>query len=122
MSLAEFFMPIIPRHRRLLERLAEQLKKDRYGAIGWRGLMDEDEPFTVDQLFKPLQERGLVEDLTATDLGKAGVYFVHITPLGLRCLGMGLMLKEPRIVSEKEMNKYISAPPATVTAIVESVS
>jgi hypothetical protein len=116
LSLSEHFMPIIPRHIRLLERLHDQLKADQYGGIGWRGLMDENEPFTIDQLFKPLMERGMVEDLSKTDLGKAGVYFVRITPLGLKCLHLGVMLKEQRVTTEQEIAKYITAPPQEVVA------
>ena len=121
MSLTDHFMPIIPRHQRLLERLAEQIRIDRYGAIGWKGLLDEGETFTIDELFKPLVERGLVEDLSHTDLGKAGIYFVHITPIGLRCLDLGMMLKEPRFTTEKEMTKIIGPPtPKVIEAVKEA--
>jgi hypothetical protein len=104
LSILDLFVPIIPRHIRLMQRLVDQKKIDRLGCIGWRGLMDEDEVFTIDQLFKPLRERGLVEDLTKSDLGNAGVYFVHITPLGEKCLGLGYMLREPRVMSDAEQN------------------
>jgi len=110
-SLSEHFMPIIPRHIRLLEKLRDQLRVDMLGGIGWRGLMDENEPLTVDQLFKPLMDRGLIEDLSHTPLGPAGIYFVRITSIGVRCLNLGLMLKEPRITTDQEMNKYVTAPP-----------
>lgn len=120
MSMSEHFMPIIPRHHRLLVRLREQLKADQFGGIGWRGLMDDDEEFTIDQLFKPLMDRGMVEDLSHSELGAAGVYFVRITTIGLRCLNLGMMLKEPRHTSEKEMDKYIVTPPADVVKQVEA--
>jgi hypothetical protein len=94
---------MIPRHERLLKRLVEQKGIDRYGGIGWRGLMDENELYTIDQLFKPLIERGLVEDLSATELGQRGTYFVRITPLGEHCLSLGLMLLEPRSMTPREM-------------------
>jgi hypothetical protein len=113
-SVSEHFVPIIPRHRRLLEKLREQLKVDEYGGMGWRGLMDEDEEFTIDQLFKPLMERGMVEDLSHTALGNAGIYFVRITRTGLKCLSLGVMPKDPRPTTELEIDKYITAPPADV--------
>jgi hypothetical protein len=102
MSVVDLFVPIIPRHIRLLERLVEQKKIDKFGCIGWRGLMDENESFTIDQLFKPLTDRGLVEDLRNSELGAPGIYFVHITPLGEHCLGLGYMLKAARIMSDNE--------------------
>ena len=117
----ELFIPIIPRHQRLLTRLIEQFKIDPYGSIGWKGLLDEDEPFTVDQLFKPLVDRGLVEDLTR-EMGRSGIYFVHITKAGIICHGMGMMLKEPRHLKPHEVRengKAIAAlakPPKTESA------
>lgn len=123
MSLADHFMPIIPRHQRLLAKLEEQRRVDQFGGIGWRGLMDEEEPFTIDQLFKPLMERGLVEDLSQTEIGNAGIYFVRITKLGMICLRLGMMLKEPRPTTEKEIAKYIGVePPAKVIEAVQEVS
>ena len=108
MSVSELFMPIIPRHQKLLTRLIEQFKVDPYGSIGWRGLLEENEAFTIDQLFKPLVDRGLVEDLTE-HMGRSGTYFVHITKLGMICQAMGVMLKEPRILTGDEVTKYLAA-------------
>lgn len=109
-------VPIIPRHLRILQRLMEQRKTDQYGCIGWRGLLDDPETFTMDQLFKPLQDRGLIEDLSQTEMGHGGTYFVRITPLGAFCFGIGYMLKDARPTTELEIRKYISdvapVPPA----------
>ena len=104
---------IIPRHLRILQRLIEQRKIDQYGCIGWRGLLDDPETFTMDQLFKPLVDRGLIEDLSQTEMGQGGTFFVRITPLGQFCYGIGYMLKEPRPTTELEIRKYIAdvAPP-----------
>ena len=99
---------IIPRHLRILGRLVDQRRVDRYGCIGWRGLLDDPEAFTMDQLFKPLMERGLIEDLSQTELGKGGTHFVRITPLGAFCYGIGYMLKDARPTTELEIRKYIS--------------
>ena len=104
-------MPIS--HQRLLTRLVEQYKVDPYGSIGWRGLLDEDEAFTMDQLFKPMVERGLVEDLTQ-QMGASGVYFVHITPLGKLCLSLGMILKECRVMTPDDM-KVLRVPPQRAT-------
>jgi hypothetical protein len=108
----DMFMPIIPRHTRLLQRLVEQKKNDKYGMIGWRGLMDAEEPYTIDQLFKPLLERGLVEDLSKTEMGGPGIYFVRITPMGEHCLSLGYMLKAPRPMNAADLKTL----PAEVTA------
>ena len=105
----EQFMTIIPRHLRVLQELQKQKKRDAFGGIGWGALRDEDDPFTYDQLFPPLIERGLIEDLTATELGPAGKYFVRITPLGTVCLGMGIMLRDARKVTEPEL-KALNIP------------
>ena len=106
-------VPIIPRHLRILQRLIEQRKIDQFGCIGWRGLLDDPETFTMDQLFKPLVDRGLIEDLSQTEMGRGGTLFVRITPLGQFCYGIGYMLKEPRPTTELEIRKYIAdvAPP-----------
>jgi hypothetical protein len=109
---AELFMPISPRHRRALEMLVEQKKRDSLGGIGIAALHDEDDVFTLEQITEPLMERGLIEDLTWTDLEAAGKYFVRITPLGDVCLAFGQMLREPRIVSDKAM-KMLLQPPAS---------
>jgi hypothetical protein len=89
-------MEIPPRHRRALEMLREQKTRDSLGGIGKGALRDEDEPFTLEQIADPLLQRGLIEDLTWTDLGAGGKYFVRITPLGEACLGLGYMLRETR--------------------------
>lgn len=102
---------IIPRHLRILGRLIEIRRTDQYGCIGWRGLLDDPETFTMDQLFKPLVERGLIEDLSSTPMGHAGTYFVRITPLGQFCYGIGYMIKDARPTTELEIQKYISGTP-----------
>jgi hypothetical protein len=105
---------IIPRHLRILGALIERRKIDQFGAIGWRGLMDDPETFTMDQLFKPLRDRGLVEDLSA-EMGNGGTYFVRITKLGQFCYGIGYMLKDPRPTTEAEIRKYITELPRPST-------
>lgn len=99
------FMAIPPRHQRALEMLAviSRQPRDIYGAIGVAALRDEDEPFTLEQIVSPLMERGLIEDLSQTELGKGGKYFVRITRLGEICLSLGYMLREPRKVADPEL-------------------
>jgi hypothetical protein len=108
MTILEKFMPIIPRHQRLLSDLVAVRNRDVFGGIGWAALLDEDEQFTIDQLFKPLRDRGLIEDLTGTELGERGAMFVRITPVGQKCLGLGWMLKEPRPMHDGEVKKYLA--------------
>jgi len=115
MSASEHFMPIIPRHKRLLEDLRAQKARDFLGGIGWGALKDEDEPFTYEELFTPLMQRGLIEDLSATELGAGGKYFVRITALGERCLSLGVMLKYPRHTTEQEIQKILGPPAQTGT-------
>jgi hypothetical protein len=116
-SLTEHFVQIIPRHQRLLERLIEQQKVDIHGGIGWRGLLEGDQDLTMDQLFVPLLDRGLIEDLTAVpDFGpKAGTYFVRITPVGKLCAAYGYMLKTRHKSTEKEVHKYLAELPRPET-------
>jgi hypothetical protein len=102
-TIKDRFMQIPPRHQRALEMLREQRTRDPLGAIGAGALRDEDDPFTLEQIANPLWERGLIEDLTGTEMETAGRYFVRITPLGLVCLGLGYMLREPRKATEHEM-------------------
>jgi hypothetical protein len=104
----EHFVQLLPRQLRLLERLIEQKKVDLYGGIGWRGLLEGEDDWPMDQLFKPLLERGLIEDLTAVpDFGtRSGQYFVRITPLGKLCASYGWMLKATHTATEKEMEKF----------------
>ena len=105
-SVKERFMVIPPRHHRALELLAviaKQPSRDILGAIGVGALHDEDEPFTLEQIVKPLFERGLIEDLTETELGAGGKYFVRITALGVVCLGLGMMLRDGRKATEAEI-------------------
>jgi hypothetical protein len=107
------FMEIIPRHRRALEFLAAlalQPGRDPLGCIGVAALRDEDEPFTLEQIVNPLFDRGLIEDLTATELGRGGKYFVRITKLGAFCLGLGIMLRDARKSSELEIKKLLQPP------------
>jgi hypothetical protein len=110
MPVSDRFMPIPPRHQRALELLREQRKHDGLGCIGTGALRDDDDdPFTIEQIAGPLFERGLIEDLTWTDLGEGGKYFVRITNAGLVCLGLGYMLREPRKVSEAELKRLGAA-------------
>ena len=103
-------IPIIPRHLRILGALIARRKVDMFGCIGWKGLLDDPETFTMDEIFRPLVVRGLIEDMSATQLGNAGSYFVRITPLGQFCYGIGYMLKDARPTTEAEIKKYISTP------------
>lgn len=99
------FMVISPRHRQALELLQAQKTRDHLGALGLGALRNEDDVFTLEQIAVPLLQRGLIEDLTKTELGPGGKYFCRITKLGEFCLGVGYMLKEPRPSSELEMRK-----------------
>ena len=103
MSATEKFMPIPPRYIQALQMLVEQKKKDAFGGIGVGALREEDEPLTLEQIVSPLWERGLVEDLTETELGPAGRYFVRITALGVACLHLGVMLRDPRKAADAEI-------------------
>jgi hypothetical protein len=104
-TISEQFIHIMPRHQRLLAALFEQRKYDPFGGIGWRALMDEDEQFTPEQLFGPLLERGLIEDLTEAHKMASGKYFVHITALGIACMNFGQMLREPRRPDSHELKQ-----------------
>jgi hypothetical protein len=106
------FIEMIPRHRRALEMLVAQKKRDSFGGIGVGALRDEDEPFTLEEIVQPLWERGLVEDLTQTELGSGGKYFVRITRLGEVCLGLGYMLRERRKATQDELQQLAGAQPA----------
>ena len=109
MAAIDAFMPIIPRHQKALSLLRDQKQKDILGGIGWNALREKGEPFTLEQIAAPLLDRGLIEDLTATELGNGGKFFVRITPLGLYCLGLGYMLKNPRITTETEMKNLAAS-------------
>ena len=102
-TVKEKFMTIPPRHQRALQMLMEQRKKDLLGGIGVGALRDEDEPFSLEQIVQPLWMRGLVEDLTETEMGGAGKYFVRITALGVVCFDLGMMLRDPRSVTDAEI-------------------
>ena len=106
--MTEHFVQILPRHMRILTRLLEQAKADMFGSIGWKALIEGEDDWTMDELFVPLLQRGLIEDLTAVpDLGpKAGKYFVRITPIGAFCHSLGFMLKDRHRATEKEIQKY----------------
>ena len=82
---AHFTCSITPRHQRLAA-LDAQRKVDHLGGIGWKALIDDDEAFDAEMLFLLALMRGLIEDLSKTDLGPAGGrLFVRITPLGRVC-------------------------------------
>jgi hypothetical protein len=114
MATTEHFVQILPRHMRLLERLIEQQKVDLHGGIGWRGLIEGEDDWTMDDLFLPLLQRGLIEDLTAIpEFGeKAGKYFVRITPIGKVCAAYGWMLKDRHKGTEHEFHKFAGELPA----------
>jgi hypothetical protein len=109
MTVSEQFIAIMPRHQRLLADLYVQRKYDLFGGIGWRALMDEEEQFTPEQLFSPLLERGLIEDLTEVHKMETGKYFVHITALGIACMNFGKMLREPRKPDNHEMKQLMDS-------------
>jgi hypothetical protein len=110
------FMVIPPRYQRALEMLRAQRLRDPLGAIGKGAMRDEDEPFTLEQIVKPLFERGLIEDLTWTDLHEAGKYFVRLTQLGDICLSLGYMLRESRQVTLAEM-RFLAGQEKTITTL-----
>jgi hypothetical protein len=105
------FMAIPPRYQRALEMLRAQRLHDPFGAIGKGAMRDEDDVFTLEQIVDPLFERGLIEDLTWTDLKEGGKYFVRLTQLGDICLSLGYMLRETRKVTLAEM-RYLAGPEA----------
>lgn len=104
-SVSAMFMTITPRHRRALEMLADKRKCDTLGGIGVGALHDEEDVFTLEQIVMPLADRGLVEDLTETELGASGKYFIRITRTGEICLALGCMLREPRKITLEELGQ-----------------
>lgn len=96
------FMVIPPRHQRALEMLVDQKHRDRFGGIGVGAMREEDDVLTLEQIVEPLAARGLVEDLTQTEMGESGRFFVRITRLGELCLSLGGMLREQRKMTEDE--------------------
>jgi hypothetical protein len=110
------FMVIPPRHLRALEMLRAQRLRDNLGAIGKGAMRDEDDVLTLEQIVDPLLERGLIEDLTWTDLREGGKYFLRLTQLGDICLSLGYMLREPRKVTLAEM-RFLAAQNATITTL-----
>jgi hypothetical protein len=116
MTTLEQFMVITPRHQRVLTELnavkaTAQKMGDTLDAIGWGALRDEDDPFSYDQLFGPLLNRGMIEDLTATELGSGGKYFVRITQLGIVCMSLGLMLRDERKPTINESLELLNRHP-----------
>jgi hypothetical protein len=111
MSTREQFMVIIPRHQRILKELTDQKPKDQFGGIGWGALRDEDDPLSYEQLFGPLMNRGLIEDLTQTEMGSSGKYFVRITQLGTVCMNLGLMLRDERKPTIEESLQLLNRHP-----------
>lgn len=104
------FVAIAPRHLKVLLDLWEQRKYDPDGSIGWRGLMDDDEQLTPEEIFNPLLERGLIEDLTRLHNNESGRYRVHITALGILCLNKGQMLREARKMHPHELEALEGGP------------
>jgi hypothetical protein len=120
------FMQIPPRHQRTLEMLAviaKQPHRDIHGAVGIAALRDEDEPFTLEQIVDPLMERGLIENLSETELGTGGRYFVRITRFGEMCLGLGYMLRESRKPTQVEIKTLSDGLPRenAATALGETI-
>jgi hypothetical protein len=105
MSVSQLFMPIPPRHRRALEMLADKKKCDTLGGIGVGAIRDEDDVFTLEQIVTPLWERGLVEDLTETELGASGRFFIRLTRTGEICLALGVMLRDSRKITVAELTE-----------------
>jgi hypothetical protein len=122
---SEKFMVIPPRYQRALEMLRAQRLRDPFGAIGTGAMRDEDDIFTLEQIVTPLWERGLIEDLTWTDLKEGGKYFVRLTQLGDICLSLGYMLRETRKVTLGEMRflagqeTKTTLPPATAERLAK---
>jgi hypothetical protein len=110
------FMPIPPRHQRALEMLRAQRLRDNLGAIGKGAMRDDDDVLTLEQIVDPLWERGLIEDLTWTDLKESGKYFLRLTQLGDICLSLGYMLRDPRKVTLAEM-KFLAGQETTITTL-----
>jgi hypothetical protein len=79
-------------------------------------MRDEDDVLTLEQIIDPLWERGLIEDLTWTDLKDSGKYFLRLTQLGDICLSLGYMLREPRKVTLAEM-KFLAGQERTITTL-----
>ena len=96
------FMVIPPRHVRALQMLVSQRDRDQFGGIGVGALLEDDDVLTIEQIVQPLWERGLVEDLTHTEMGEPGRYFIRITRLGQQCLALGAMLREQRKMTDDE--------------------
>jgi hypothetical protein len=110
------FMVIPPRYQRALEMLRAQRLHDPLGAIGKGAMRDEDDTLTLEQIVEPLFDRGLIEDLTWTDHGERGKYFVRLTQLGDICLSLGYMLRETRKVTLAEM-RFLAAQPDRITTL-----
>jgi hypothetical protein len=102
----EHFIKIMPRHNQALAVLIAQKVKDAFGGIGIGALHDEGDDMTLAEIVTPLADRGLIENLTKTELGDRGRYFVRITPLGEYCYAKGYMLKAAHIGTIQEMQKY----------------
>jgi hypothetical protein len=115
------FMVIPPRYQRALEMLRAQRLRDNLGAIGKGAMRDEDDVLTLEQIVDPLWERGLIEDLTWTDLKEGGKYFVRLTQLGDICLSLGYMLREPRKVTLAEM-KFLAGQETRITTLPPGTS
>lgn len=112
---AEKFQPLNAVQRAVLSRLIEQKKKDWTGAMGWGFPVENPALYapgiilyrTLEELWRPLIVRGLVEDLRMV-MPDRGKFFVRITLLGERCTKLGVMLAEPRILTTQEMEFQIS--------------
>ena len=105
------FIPLLPLHRRALERLREQRRIDPIGALGWGALLDLEDleglSLSLAEVLKPLHDRGLVGDCVEF-VGKGGLFLGRITPVGLLCLNFGLMPRQPMILSSVVLKDFFS--------------
>jgi hypothetical protein len=56
-----------------------------------------------------LIERGLVEDCSEAHQSESGKFFLHITALGVACMNVGYILRDPRPMSGAEMKQITAA-------------
>lgn len=116
MTLREKFMVIIPPHRRVLERLLAQKLVDALGMLGKAAVRGDNDVLTLAELTQPLLDRGMIEDLTKTEMGASGRLFLRITRIGELCLDMGVMLRDARCFTIEELSGLAEKAPAKIVA------